>query len=492
MKYRVFLFLSVVTALVLGHAPAQAIQLRSGEVLVGEVVDATSEGLTFRRLDTGGFLELGWDDLSTLHAERIKRFKGLVVEEDEEPTIEADVLVYTPGGAAREEVVGLIDWEASTSTHVVLKRKNDLLPVRRESIKKKFKREVPVLEVYTADEYYELKKAEIDPGEDADKHILLAEQMRLVGQYERAETHLLEAERLGGGNQASQIPIMLQRVRNLREAAAERDLLAQIRYMRNREEFERAEELMARFKEEYPDSNLMIELEREKERFDEALADYAVERLRQAWDATVRRVANDKVAERGITFAQARAYAEDQMADDVFERLAKTLEMTPEELEQYWAKRNEHGRGRAIIYSYGVGSWVLGEDKVIAGTKAEGGGGANKAGGDSPEDRELERIIRKLREYRDQRRRGGAGGQGERETEEDWWRLASRNERTGWLRAYFAEFGGYMEITNAYAEPCPNCAGQGFQLELGDTGREQKAECPVCHGTKYSRLFRAR
>ena len=42
----------------LAPLPGQAIQLRTGEVLVGEVVDATSEGLSFRRLDTGGFLDL--------------------------------------------------------------------------------------------------------------------------------------------------------------------------------------------------------------------------------------------------------------------------------------------------------------------------------------------------------------------------------------------------------------------------------------------------
>ncbi|MDA0373941.1 MAG: hypothetical protein O2865_09145, partial [Planctomycetota bacterium] len=169
----------------LAPLPGQAIQLRTGEVLVGEVVDATSEGLSFRRLDTGGFLELGWNDLSTLHAARIKRLKGLVVADDDEPTLVADVVLYLIGGVARDEVVGLI--QEYTKTHVLLKRKGDVLPIKREAILRTRKREVPVLEVYTGEEYYQLKLSESEPGEDADKHIALGEEMRRVGGFARAE-----------------------------------------------------------------------------------------------------------------------------------------------------------------------------------------------------------------------------------------------------------------------------------------------------------------
>lgn len=468
----------------------QAIQLRTGEVLVGEVVDATSEGLSFRRLDTGGFLELGWNDLSTLHAARIKRLKGLVVADDDEPTLVADVVLYLVGGVARDEVVGLI--QEYTKTHVMLKRKGDVLPIKREAILRTRKREVPVLEVYTGEEYYQLKLAEAEPGEDADKHIALGEEMRRVGDFARAEEHLTKADELGGGRQASQLPIMLQRVRTLREAEAERELLAQIRIMRNRKEFSRAEELMAEFRQTYPDSRLMAELDREESRFDEALAEHAVERLRQAWDQTVRRVADEKVRDDSVTLASARAYAEDKMSDDVFGRIARSLELEPDAVEKYWSERESHGRGRAIVYTYGVGSWVLGADKIVAGTKAEGGG-AGPSGGGGDQDPELDRIIRKLRDLQNQRRRaGGAGGAPREESEEDWWRKASRNDRAGWLRAYFAEFGGHMEITAAYSNPCPNCEASGTISVLGDSGREQKVKCPVCHGTKFTRLFRAR
>jgi hypothetical protein len=356
------------------------------------------------------------------------------------------------------------------------------------------KRDVPALEVYTADEWYAKKLAEIEPGEDADKQIALAEELRRVGDFARAEQHLLAAEALGGGRQASQLPILLQRVRNLRAAEAERELLAQIRIMRNRQQFEQADALMAKFRSEYPDSKLMLELERESERFAEALAGYAVERLRVGWDQAVRRVADDHIRDPQVTLAAARAFAEDKMADEVFAKLAKTLEIEVDELKAYWADRAAHGRGRAVIYSYGVGSWVLGPEQIVAGTKAAGDGGAGGAGGGAGEqDPELDRIIRKLRENRDQQRRSGGGGAGgQEETEEDWWRAAERSDRAGWLRAYFAEFGGQMEVTNAYSNPCPNCEAAGFITVLGDSGREQKQKCPVCHGTKFTRLFRAR
>ena len=79
-----------------GFAPAQAVQLRTGEVVVGEVTDATGDGLTFRRLDNGGLLELRWEDLSSACATQIKRMKGLVVEDGEEILVEADVIVFNP------------------------------------------------------------------------------------------------------------------------------------------------------------------------------------------------------------------------------------------------------------------------------------------------------------------------------------------------------------------------------------------------------------
>ena len=69
----------LLSLLFLAAAPAaQSIQLRDGSVLVGEIQDVSAEGMTFHRLDTGGMLDLRWEDLSSESAVRIKHLKGNV------------------------------------------------------------------------------------------------------------------------------------------------------------------------------------------------------------------------------------------------------------------------------------------------------------------------------------------------------------------------------------------------------------------------------
>ena len=65
-------------------------------------------------------------------------------------------------------------------------------------------------------------------------------------------------------------------------------------------------------------------------------------------------------------------------------------------------------------------------------------------------------------------------------------------DKRQWLRCYFAEFGGQMEIAAAHAPACVNCNAQGTTTTIGSTGRPQKVKCSVCHGTRYTRLIRAR
>ncbi len=471
----------------LGALCAQAIQLGDGTVLVGEVVDATGEGLSFHRLDNGGLLQLRWDDLSSLSAERIKRLEGLVVENEDELKIEADVITYQLPGGGLEEVVGIARY---TPTTLFLKRKSGELPIPRQSLKDLRKREVPPLEVFTPDEWYQHELDDVKPGDDADKQIQLAERLRRSGLYERAEEHLKKAQALGNSKQASQLPAMLARIRQLVESSKERDLLSRIRVMRNRREFDKAAELIAQFEQTYPDSKLKSELRREKKRFESDREAALEDRLATMWDRTVRAVANEKAGEEDVALAAARTWAEEQMAKEVYERLARVLDIKPEEVEELWAKRDQYGDSRAQMYTYGIGSWVLGADKVIAGTKRDETAPAK----DQPttaEDRELERIVRKLREVQ-QRSKEAQAAKGGKETEEDWWKNASRNARTAWLRAYFAEFGGQMEVTAAYASPCVTCEGRGYIVELAATGKEQKRECPVCHNTKFTRAIRAR
>jgi len=472
--------------------PAQAIQLNSGRVLVGEVTDATSEGLTFRRLDNGGLLELGWNDLSTLSATRIKRLKGLLVESDEEITTQADVIVYAVEGGALDEVIGrILD---RTDSHTVVKRRSGELRILSNTIRDVRKREVPALEIYTKEEFYELERARIAPGEDADRHVLLAEQMRKVGLYARALEHLHEAQRLGTSKQKNELPAMVARVEALAESSEERDLLARIRVMVNRQSFDVAAQLIEEYEQRFASGKLRADFEREKRYYTAEREKHLLARLNERWDQIVLQLAGEKARDDEASLSALRSYIEDGMAKDIFTRLGRIVDIEPEEAKALWARRTELRHVRSDVYSYGVGSWILGEDAILEGTK-QGEAQAAEGATDRPigEDREFERLQRKLKEIRRQSRQVAARRSGGREdTPDAWWRSAEREQRLSWVRAYFAEFGGQMEVTWAVADACANCQGAGYLEVLGDTGGPQKERCPACRGTRFTRTIRAR
>lgn len=470
------------------HLCGQSIQLASGHVLVGEVQQATGDGLTFRRLDNGGVLELQWNDLTDHSATAIRRLRGLLVEDEAEVTVFADVIVFEVASGIKEEVVGRV--VAENDTHFTVMRKGSPLEIERRKIKNRGKREVSILEIYTREEYYNEKVAEFAPAADPDKHVLLADALRRAGILERAEEHYLKAQELGGGAHRTQLPKMISRIRTLIESQAERELLAKIRHMRNRKEWEKAQAAIEEFEQTFADSSLMSELEREKRRYERERTASLADRIRNMWDRTILSVANDKVLDSKLSLQAARDYAENRMADDIFDQIGRALDVEGDEAKSLWQERSKYLKGRTIVFSYGRGSWVLGPDAVIKGTKAEKGEDDPLADSDDPE---LKRIIRLIQEQQRRSRQLASQRQdGEKETDESWWKSLKTIEKRQWLRAYFAEFGGQMEVASAHARPCENCDGKGTVTALGNAGRPQVSDCPVCHKTRFTRMIRAR
>ncbi len=188
------------------------------------------------------------------------------------------------------------------------------------------------------------------------------------------------------------------------------------------------------------------------------------------------------------------------MADEVYTRLGKSLSITPAEAKALWARRVDLGKITSDLYTYGLGSWLLGPDRVVAGTKVEGKGN-DKTKGAPQDDPELDRVIRRMRDAADRAKRAAQSraarnqqgqGQDQEETDEQWWANADHDDKESWLRAYFAEFGGQMEVVLAIASPCHNCSARGTITVVGTTGREQQEPCPVCHRTRFVRSLRAR
>jgi hypothetical protein len=481
--------------------PAQAVQLRSGEVLFGEIDPPPDEnGLTLRRFDNGGVLHLRWDQLSPASAKRLREASGLSVEEESEYLVDAELLEYLlPGGGLRQ-MVGRRVREDDAS--ITFRSRGQDWVVQRNSLRSIREVSVPVLQVMTNSEFYNEQLAAIGitaevPADAAarialaDRHILLADVMLRVRDYDRAEQHLKAAQELGGGNQPALLEGKLERLKTIQGSKAERDLIDEIQAARARSEFDRAGELIAQYEQKYATGGkLKTDFTRAKLRVQEARQAHYVRRVTEKWYGSILELAQRKSREPGVTLAAARSYAESQLGRDLRQHVAKLLKLEPAEVEELWGKRKEYRVARADRYLYGIGSWVLGKDEILKGTK-QGESDQTQRDKQSDEEKEIERLARKIADARRRALAAGGGGGAKEYTPEDWWKAATPTERDFFIRAYYAEFGGDLEVTHASVDECLTCAGQGTIATLSDVGQSRNVKCPTCQGTRFKRAIRA-
>lgn len=488
-------FLAWLLAAALCAAPVcgQGVQLKDGTILLGEIVEPGDDGFTLKRLDNGGVLELRWSQLSPASSDRLKQIFRMSVDDAGEVLSSADVLeVRSPGGGS-QTFVGRIVGENENEISLLVR--GQVYRLARQSIIRRTTSTVPVLELQTRDEYYGEQLQALQPGDDADLHVQLADLMMRVRDYDRAEVHLNQAQALGGGRQPRELAGKIERLKLLQGAKAERDMLDEMATARNRREFAKAGALIAEFEKKYPQSRLKQELTLEKERYRRDRDRVLAKRVLDSWLRAVSDFSSRKATETGVTLSQARQFAEAELGKMVRAHVARLYELPPDEVDRFWSLRKDRDvvpttSTRIERYAYGIGSWVLGADKVLKDTK-QGSSEQKDPKQESAEEREFERLARRIAEARRRAQQAQGGQQQKAYTEEDWWRAAQPNERRLWIRAYYAEYGGDMEVLNAYVDPCVACGGEGRIEVIGDTGRPVKVNCATCQGTRFTRSFRA-
>lgn len=490
--------LVLLLAFCLAPCAAQTLQLAGGQTLLAEVEEATGEGLRIKRLDNGGTLELRWEHLSTASALDLKRRFDLLGDSGDEVLTTAEEVSYLVGGQPNR-VVGKV-LERTGNLLVVMVRG---VPYRIPTAELRGMRQVqvPVHQVFTKDEYYSARLAEDPPGDAADRHVLLAEDLLKMRDYDHAQDHLQKAKDLDNSRDKPRVDAMLAKLARYKEAARERDLLDLIQASRSRgqlADFEKGGKLIEQFDKEFPTSKLKQDFDAEKRKFAEARGRYLTHQVAEQFKRGVQLLADKKAGEADATLQAVRDYAENGMSDDLFTRVAAQLHLELPETKDLWANRSKLSAAkRTEHYTFGLGSWILGEAGVIKGTAAEKANEqqAQTESANNEAQRDLERVQRALREAL-QRRRAAAQAQGgqqqkQEETDEDWWRKVSRVERAGWLRAYYAEFGRQMVVTSASTAQCITCYGQGTLPEMGPDGKMVRGKCYLCHGTKWLRSVRA-
>ena len=84
------------------------------------------------------------------------------------------------------------------------------------------------MSIYTPTGFYQEQLAAYAPGEDADKHLQLAEGLMRLRDYERAGSHLERATELGNSRQPGVLRGKIEQLALYKEAAAAREHIDRI------------------------------------------------------------------------------------------------------------------------------------------------------------------------------------------------------------------------------------------------------------------------
>ncbi len=473
---------------------AQSLQLADGRVLLASVVDADGDGLRVRRLDNGGLLDLRWGHLSTSSATTWKRKLNLIGEAQNELMVLADEVHYETNGRNQSIIGRIID---ATGDPLIVQVKGVPYRIARSDLKRAQKVEVPAIQVFTKDEFYQDALDRHAPGDNADKQMLLAEDLIKFRDYDRAAYHLNKAKELDNATDKRRVDTLIDRLNRFKAAAKELGMLEQIQISRSRggiKNFKKGREWIAKFEQEFPKTKLKAEFDRAKTRFEEARTRFFTGKVADQWRRSIRSMATKQVGSEGFTLQAAKDYAQNEMSKAIVVSLSKSLELTPEETEQMWSNRKSHPTGRRTEhFNYGIGSWVLGEKEILKDTSAGKATAKTKANKKEPsgKDRDIERFAKLLRQAMERRRSAQSQGEQKQLTPEAWWEDASKGERVSWLRSYYAEFGGQMVVDYASAQQCISCYGEGSTPEVDGQGKPVRKKCFLCQGTKWTRSFKA-
>jgi len=475
-------------------AVAQSLQLADGRVLLANVEDADGDGLRVRRLDNGGLLELRWGHLSVASATSWKRKLNLIGDAQDELVVRADEVLYRSSGRPQSIIGRITD---ASGDPLIVQAKGVPYRIARRDLQGVRKVEVPAIQVFTKDEFYDEAFNRHQPGDKANKHMLLAEELIKFRDYDRAAVHLDKAKELDNATDKARVDVLIDRLKRFKAAAKELGMLEQIQIARSRggmQNFKKGREWIAKFEKEFPNTKLKAEFDRAKTRFEAARTRFFTGKVADQWRRSIRTIATKQMGTEGFTLQAAKDFAQNDMTKAIIANLQKSLELEPEEIEQMWGNRKAHPVGRRTEhFDYGIGSWVLGDKEILKDTAAGKATDKAKSAKKDPvgKDRDIERFAKLLRQAMERRRSQQSQGTQKQLTPEGWWDDASKGERISWLRSYYAEYSGQMVVDYASARKCISCYGEGSTPEVDAQGKPTRKKCFLCQGTKWTRSFKA-
>lgn len=469
------------------------LKMRDGSIHFGAIEEHSAEGLRFQLLDTGGVAQIGWQFLDPTQDLELRTQFGYVDTTGEEEMISADKLVLLTG----EEVIGKI--VGRSDKEILLKVRGTVLPVPTSQVRSSSSGlQVPALDVYTKDELYNLELAQTDP-EDAQAQWELARFCERIFDFGRAQEHYLKVQELDPDFQDGALEAVLDRVAVKAERQDQVDFLANVDHLKRRNRYTDALMELTVFDELFPNSPLANDRHKLEDRIVKARAQHAADIVRLSWFRRMERLAAKAAREQ--SYEGALAYLDEGLARDLLGEVTADVakiwpDVSSDVIGQFWLDRK---RGRWRPASYGLGTWLLGEDGALAGIEAQTEEKPALSDTDAQRAALDERLNRFLKNQESQRRARKTADQ--EDDVEVYWAGLPHSARTNWLVAYYVENSGQFDLRpKPELHNCRECGGLGVREIIytgaarsdSQGGATQRQVCETCKGIGRTRRIRYR
>jgi hypothetical protein len=483
--------------------PTQMLRLRTGAVDFGAIVSHTPEGVRFKRLESGGEVDLPWGFLDPAEADGLRSRFGYVEVETEELELDADRIELADG----REVVGRI--VNRSATHLSLKRAEGTVPIPLTNVKGAItSTRAPALEIFTKEELYQEKTFELQtrlalPGRDgARAHDELAKYCERLYDYVHAAQHYRRTLELDPAFDPARLTAAKARCETKAALQGEVDELAAIDLWRARKRYDLAIEGIKNFRTLHPKSALLEDLVALQARVAKAQERDLREAIVSRWHHWSLRLAQE--AGRKTSFEEVQAYLDEKMGEEVAQKVRDDVQtiapgIEVDQVRKLWGERKG---GKYHTATYGLGTWLIGESaRAELDQEKKKAQEAPPAPGSAAEARKKleERISRYLANQK--LTKGSGNGARDEEEPQAFWGEWNWSGRTQWVLAYYSEKSGDFRDIEGRLSPCRECGGTGAR-EVLFTGSAASTEqsgargdlqpCPTCHTIGVVRRVRYR
>ncbi|MFT7667366.1 MAG: hypothetical protein ACI8X5_000045 [Planctomycetota bacterium] len=473
------------------------IRMQSGMIYWGELQDHTADNVTFKRLESGGIVTLPWSMLEPVQRLGLRTQFGYVDLSTDEVMVEAGRLLLTDG----REIVGIVlgtPEERAKSNVIRFQTEGRILEVPDIMIRSFLPGvQVPALDVYTKEDLYraEVSNALID---SALSQYELAQYCEKILDYPHSLEHYNACIALDPGFKPKEMEVILKRVQRRVDNQEQVDFLSNVDREKRRKHYDNALNLLVEFDAKFVDSPLRGDRLQMEERVIKARDAYMHLQVSKAWFSWMGRLSAK--AGREKSFEESLAYLDEQMSQEILRNVTGTMRKTWMSIEEDQVLRFflERKKVRWKPASYGLGTWLLGEEEALKGGIEESEEKKPASERDKARAEQAEKINRWMRNQEMAKRSSKSAD--DLEEVEKAWVLIGSSARRNWITAYYAENSGDLDVrTKPELRACSECAGRGIREIIitgsareGESGGRQNLTCPTCHGIGRVRRIRYR